>query len=84
RKNVDSHRHVQKTEPQLLFVSSQIHQGQTAKSTGPKPIERNSVNGYSKEKEEFERRKEFARRRGLERKDGSDRGRGLERKDVRG
>jgi hypothetical protein len=37
---------VQKTEPQLLFVSSQIHQGQTAKSTGPKPIERNSVNGY--------------------------------------
>ncbi|HJN12535.1 MAG TPA: hypothetical protein QF564_27890, partial [Pirellulaceae bacterium] len=45
-KNVDSHRHVQKTEPQLLFVSSQIHQGQTAKSTGPKPIERNSVNGY--------------------------------------
>ena len=46
RKNVDSHRHVQKTEPQLLFVSSQIHQGQTAKSTGPKPIERNSVNGY--------------------------------------
>ncbi|MDP7301965.1 MAG: hypothetical protein QGG09_02630, partial [Pirellulaceae bacterium] len=34
------------TEPQLLFVSSQIHQGQTAKSTGPKPIERNSVNGY--------------------------------------
>ncbi|MDP6059673.1 MAG: hypothetical protein QGH33_12310, partial [Pirellulaceae bacterium] len=48
RKNVDSHRHVQKTEPQLLFVSSQIHQGQTAKSTGPKPIERNSVNGYKK------------------------------------